>query len=164
MIAAAVYIASIVAANLSIAAFGPWVSPINAFALIGLDLALRDHLHERWFGPGLWPRMLVLIAFAGLVSYLLNPVAGRIAAASVFAFCVSGLVDAVTYHFMCRCPYLMRSNVSNTAGALADSLIFPTVAFGSLMPGIVMLQFMAKVAGGFVWSLALIHVHTKEQD
>lgn len=23
------------------AAFGPWVSPINAFVLIGLDLALR---------------------------------------------------------------------------------------------------------------------------
>lgn len=35
------------AMNLSIATWGPWVSPINAFVLIGLDLALRDWLHVR---------------------------------------------------------------------------------------------------------------------
>ena len=41
------YAAAMIAANLTIAAFGPWVSPINAFFLIGLDLALRDWLHVR---------------------------------------------------------------------------------------------------------------------
>jgi len=40
-IAVFVYATAMTLANLSVAAFGPWVSPINAFVLIGLDLALR---------------------------------------------------------------------------------------------------------------------------
>ena len=66
------YAAAVVAANLTIAAFGPWVSPINAFVLIGLDLTLRDWLHVR-VRP--W-QMLAVIAASGLISYLLNPAAG----------------------------------------------------------------------------------------
>ena len=42
-----IYASAMTLANLSIAQFGPWVSPINAFVLIGLDLALRDWLHCR---------------------------------------------------------------------------------------------------------------------
>lgn len=38
------------------------------------------------------------------------------------------------------------------AGAAVDSLIFPTLAFGALMPHIVLLQFVAKVAGGAMWA------------
>lgn len=148
----ALYIAAIVAANLSVAAFGPWVSPINAFLLIGLDLALRDHLHDRWKGPGLWPKMLGLICVAGAISYALNPAAGIIALASVAAFCLSGAADAVTYHLLRDRPFMQRSNGSNAAGAAVDSLVFPTIAFGGLMPHIVALQFVAKLAGGAVWS------------
>ena len=148
-----IYVAAIAAANLTIAHFGPWVAPINAFLLIGLDLALRDHLHERWQGRQLWPRMLALIAVAGLVSYLLNPAAGQIAIASVVAFCVAGLADALAYHALRGRPYLQRSNGSNVAGALADSLIFPAIAFGGWMPEIVAMQFAAKVAGGAVWAV-----------
>jgi queuosine precursor transporter len=44
-IAILIYAAAMTLANLSIATWGPWVSPINAFVLIGLDLALRDWLH-----------------------------------------------------------------------------------------------------------------------
>lgn len=47
MIAVFIYAAAMTVANLSIAHFGPWVSPTNAFLLIGLDLALRDWLHVR---------------------------------------------------------------------------------------------------------------------
>lgn len=36
-----IYAAAMTVANLSIAHFGPWISPLNAFVLIGLDLALR---------------------------------------------------------------------------------------------------------------------------
>jgi len=36
-----------------------------------------------------------------------------------------------------------------------DSLIFPTLAFGALMPHIVAMQFVAKVAGGALWSWLL---------
>lgn len=164
MVAVILYCAAMAAANLSIAAFGPWVSPINAFILIGLDLSLRDYLHDRWHGDRLWMRMLGLIAAAGAVSYLLNPAAGRIAVASVVAFIVAGLVDALAYHMLRDKPYLQRSNGSNVAGAAIDSLIFPTVAFGALLPAIVLLQFAAKVSGGFLWSLALRRVAQRQES
>ena len=51
--------------------------------------------------------------------------------------------------------WLRRANGSNVAGAAVDSLLFPTLAFGVLMPHIVALQFVAKVAGGALWSWAL---------
>lgn len=155
MIAVLIYVVAIVAANLTVATLGPWVSPINGFLLIGLDLALRDRLHDSWQGRGLWPRMLALIAVAGLLSWLLNPAAGRIALASVTAFCCAALVDATVYQLLRSRPYLQRSNASNVAGALTDSLIFPTLAFGGLMPAIVALQFLAKTFGGALWSMIL---------
>lgn len=150
-----IYIAAIVAANLSVAAFGPWVSPINAFLLIGLDLSLRDHLHERWRGPQLVRNMGLLITAAGAISFILNPAAGRIAVASVAAFTVAAAVDALVYHALSKRGYLTRANGSNAAGALADSLIFPTLAFGGFLPHIVALQFGAKVLGGAVWAWAI---------
>jgi len=51
--------------------------------------------------------------------------------------------------------FLVRANGSNVAGAGLDSLIFPTIAFGGLMPVIVLGQFVAKVLGGFVFSLII---------
>jgi len=169
MFAVIVYCAAMVAANLSVAAFGPWISPLNSFLFIGLDLSLRDRLHDRWGGPGLWPRMLGLIAAAGAISYLLNPASGKIAVASVVAFVVAGALDALVYHWLRDRPYLQRSNASNAAGAAADSLLFPTIAFGAFMPHIVALQFAAKVGGGFVWSLLLKprrrgELYTEEPD
>lgn len=151
----AIYCLAIVAANLSIAAFGPWMSPVNSFLLIGLDLSLRDRLHDRWAGRGLWWRMLLLVAGAGAISYALNPAAGKIALASVFAFVLAGLADALVYHGLRRKGWMTRANGSNLAGAGVDSLVFPTLAFGVLMPHIVALQFAAKVGGGFLWSLFL---------
>jgi hypothetical protein len=155
MLAVVAYCAAMVAANLLVAAFGPWISPLNAFLFIGLDLSLRDHLHDRWRGAGLWPRMLALIVAAGAISYVLNPASAKIAVASVTAFVCAGFIDAIVYHFLRERPYLQRSNGSNAAGAAVDSLVFPTLAFGGFMPHVVALQFAAKVGGGFVWSFLL---------
>ncbi len=155
MLSVAVYMLSIVAANLSVAHFGPAISPLNAFLLIGLDLSLRDRLHDAWSGRGLWPKMLGLILASGLVSWALNPAAGKIAVASVCAFVLSGLADALVYQSLRGRSFLVRSNGSNLAGAAVDSLVFPTLAFGALLPQIVALQFVAKVAGGALWSLLL---------
>jgi queuosine precursor transporter len=47
--------------------------------------------------------------------------------------------------------WMQRSTKSNVAGAAVDSVIFPTLSFGVLMPHIVAMQFVAKVAGGAVW-------------
>ena len=155
MLAVSLYIAAMVVANLTVAAFGPAITPINAFLLIGLDLTLRDRLHERWAHRALWPRMLALIAVAGAVSWLLNPASGRIALASVAAFVVAGLVDAVVYQALRDRPWMVRANGSNVAGAAADSLLFPTIAFGGLLPAVVAMQFVAKVAGGAFWAWLL---------
>jgi queuosine precursor transporter len=142
-----IYAAAMTVANLSVAAFGPAISPVNAFVLIGLDLALRDWLHVRLKA---W-QMLVLICTAGALTYILNPSAGKIAIASSSAFTAAALVDWLTFAKLSG-SWLFRANGSNVAGAAVDSLIFPTLAFGALMPSIVLLQFVAKVAGGSLWA------------
>lgn len=146
-IAIAVYAAAMTLANLSVAAFGPSISPINAFVLIGLDLALRDWLHVRL---KVW-QMGALIAATGALTYVLNPAAGQIAVASACAFTAAALVDWSAFARL-RGSWMFRANGSNVAGAAVDSLLFPTIAFGALMPHIVAMQFVAKVAGGALWA------------
>lgn len=145
-----IYATAMTVANLLITTFGPAISPVNAFVLIGLDLALRDWLHVRLRA---W-QMLALIVAAGALTYLLNPAAGKIAIASSCAFTAAALADWLTFARL-RGSWLFRANGSNVAGAAVDSLIFPTLAFGALLPHIVLLQFIAKVAGGSLWALAL---------
>lgn len=150
-----IYISALVAANLLVAHFGPWSSPIIGFVLIGLDLSLRDHLHDKWRGNHLALRMGGLIASAGAISYLLSPAAGIIAIASVAAFSAAMIVDALVYQTLIGKRWLVRANGSNASGAAVDSVVFPTVAFGGFMPEIVLLQFLAKTAGGALWALVL---------
>lgn len=149
-IAIAAYAAAMIIANLTVSHFGPWVSPINAFLLIGLDLALRDWLHVQL---KLW-QMGALIAATGALTYVLNPAAGMIAVASAVAFTLAALVDWGTFARL-RGSWMLRANGSNVAGAAVDSLVFPSLAFGVLMPHIVAMQFVAKVAGGALWAWVL---------
>lgn len=153
-----IYAVAMTCANLSIAAFGPWVSPINAFFLIGLDLALRDwlHVHLR-----VW-QMGALIAATGLLTYILNPSAQHIAIASAVSFAVAALADWLTFTKL-QGSWLRRSMGSNVVGAAVDSLIFPTLAFGALMPAIVLMQFAAKVAGGAMWATLMNRFVRQEQ-
>ena len=144
------YAVAMIAANLLVATFGPSVTAINAFLLIGLDLTLRDWLH---FRLKTW-QMGCLIVGTGGLTYLLNPAAGMIAVASAVAFLAASIVDWAIF-VKTTGSWIKRANVSNTAGAAVDSLLFPTIAFGALMPEIVALQFVAKVAGGAVWSYVL---------
>ena len=141
-----VYVVAMTLANLSVATFGPSVTAINAFVLIGLDLSLRDWLHVRL---KVW-QMGILILFTGLLTFALNPAAGQIAIASAVAFTLAAIVDWGTFVKL-RGTWLIRANGSNIAGAAVDSVIFPTLAFSALMPEIVIIQFIAKVAGGAVW-------------
>lgn len=146
-LAIALYILSMTVANLLVSQFGPAISPILAFFLIGLDLSLRDYLHERMRAL----QMLAMIAVGGVLTYLLNPAAGLIAIASAAAFTSAALVDWAVF---VRMPgtWMRRANASNVAGAAVDSFVFPTIAFGALMPHIVLMQFAAKVTGGAVWA------------
>ncbi len=149
-LAIVVYTLAMSGANLSVAAFGPSVTPINAFILIGLDLTLRDWLHVRLRTA----QMGALIALTGLLSYALNPSTGQIAIASSVAFTFAALVDWGTF-IKIKGPWLRRANGSNMAAAAIDSIIFPTIAFGALMPHVVIAQFAAKSLGGAMWAWLL---------
>jgi len=155
MIYAVIYIAALVAANLLVAWFGPWFSLVNAFVLIGLDLSLRDKIHDLWDGDNLALKMGGLIATASIISYAINPATGMIAFASLAAFSLSMVADAVAYQYLKGKEWIVRANGSNIVGSAVDSIVFPTIAFGGLMIEIVLLQFVAKVTGGFVWSFLL---------
>lgn len=144
----AVYVLAMVLANLLVWWLGPWFSPFNAFLLIGLDLTMRDVLHER---VTRW-QMLGIILAGGAITYFANPSAQMTAIASATAFTVAVLADSIVYVMMKRYPRWARINGSNVVGAAVDSVLFPTIAFGALMPAIIALQFVAKVAGGAVWS------------
>ena len=155
------YLSAAVLANLSSSYFGPIASIFNAFVFIGLDLTARDKLHEAWHGRYLWVKMFLLIAAGSGISYLLNRNAGMIAVASLAAFGVAGMVDAIVYQFLHDKKWMVKVNGSNIFSALADSLVFPTIAFGGFLPLIVLGQFTAKVAGGFIWSWIIAKVSKK---
>lgn len=152
MVYVAMYLAAAILANLSVAYFGPASTIFNAFVFIGLDLTSRDKLHDAWGGRYLWVKMFALIAAGSLISWFLNRNAGQIALASLVAFMGAGLVDAIVYQFLHKKTWMVKVNGSNVFSALADSLIFPTIAFGGFLPLIVLGQFAAKVSGGFIWS------------
>jgi len=150
------YLAAIVAANLLTAWLGPWVTPINAFLFIGLDITARDSLHDAWHGRGLWWKMALLIGAGSALSWALNRNAGPIALASFVAFAASSTVDGLVYGALLKRDRMQRVNGSNLAGAAVDSLVFPVLAFGwPPDPWIVYGQFTAKTAGGLFWSLVL---------
>lgn len=163
------YLAAIVAANLSVAAFGPSVAVVNAFVFIALDLTSGDRLHEAWQHNGLLWKTALLIFSGSALSYALArllpsalppDVVARIALASLIAFGVSATLDRLCYQLLHERTYLVKVNGSNLVSAAADSLIFPTLAFGGFLPWIVLGQFAAKVAGGFVWAYVLRPRHT----
>lgn len=160
-IAIIIYLAAIVSANLLILEFGPSVSILNAFLLIGLDLSLRDYLHEVW-KENLKRNMGLLICAGSGLTVLLNLDALQIAVASAVAFGISTLLDSLVYHKLKKHPYLVRSNSSNLLGSLTDSMIFPVLAFGGFPIWIIAGQFAAKFVGGFIWSLGINKLHTAE--
>lgn len=154
IIAIIVYAFSMTLANLLIVKFGVWMSPINSFLLIGLTLVLRDWLHVKLKS---W-QMGLLIFSSGLITYLLNPAAAQIAIASSIAFTLAATADWIVFAKL-NGSWFKRSNASNVVGSAVDSVAFPTIAFGVLMPEIVLAQFASKFLGGYVWSLALRSKH-----
>lgn len=149
------YLAAIVLANLSVSHFGVNAVIINAFVFIGLDLTSRDKLHDAWQNNGILWKMGLLILSGSLLSWVLNHNAGQIAIASMVGFGSAALVDSVVYHLLHNYPKWLKINGSNIPSALVDSLVFPTLAFGSFLWPVVLGQFVAKVLGGFVWSFIL---------
>ena len=150
-LAVALYLAAIVAANVTIAALGVTWAPVVALAFVGLDLTLRDVLHSRWEGRELAPRLALLVAAGGALTWVLAPDAGRIAVASTVAFAAAVLADTLVYLALAGSSSRVRVNGSNVAGALVDSTLFLGLAFGAVAPAIWAAQVGAKVVGGALW-------------
>lgn len=145
-----VYIMSVVLANLSASYFGIWVTPLNAFLLIGLEITVRDLLHEKVSHS----QLIFIVLVAGVFSYLINMGSQNIAIASFIAVTVSCLVDYFVFSKV-KGSWLKKSNYSNVVSSATDSMIFPTVAFGSFNIAVVSAQFVLKLFGGFLWSLLI---------
>ena len=147
-----VWILALVAANLIVGHFGPVASIPCAFLFIGLDLTLRDKIHDRWAARGmLWVRMLAMIGAAGIITWFISRSAGRIAVASAIALVVSQLADTAVYQAGRKWPRIRRVMGSNATGAVVDSFVFPTIAFGGFIWWATLGQIVAKVLGGLAW-------------
>lgn len=148
------FLAAIVLANLTLTHWGPSAIIPNAFFLIGLDLVTRDRLADFW-GTTRWPKMLLLIAAGGALSYWVNRGAATIAMASTVAFASAEVVEATLYHFLRRKQWIERAPKAALVGAAVDSIVFPTLAFHAFVFSTSFGQFSAKVAGALVWTYVI---------
>jgi len=129
IVAAVVYVASVVLANWLTTRYGfvPVGFGLTATAgtyAAGLTLALRDVAQDvggRWF-------VLALIALGGGLSYLFADAA--IATASLVAFTVSELADLTTYTPLRERNWYGAVFASNVVGAVVDTVLFLGIAFG----------------------------------
>lgn len=150
------YVLVIVLANLSTTYFGIWVTPFNAFFLIGAELVLRDIMHESLSKI----KMLSIVVVAGIISFLINSESKNIAIASFLAIVISCMVDYYIYS-KTKGTWIKKSNTSNFFSGFTDSLVFPLVAFGVFNPYVFVLQWSAKFVGGFIWTLLLNRLMSK---
>lgn len=145
------YLAAIVIANLTLTRWGPSAIIPNAFFLIGLDLITRDRLSDFW-GTTRWRKMGLLIAVGGMLSYWVNRDAAQIAVASTISFAVAEGAEALAYHVLRRQRWADRAPRAALLGAAIDSIVFPTLAFGTFVFATSFAQFAAKLAGAVVWT------------
>jgi len=108
-----------------------------------------------WDGKGLGLKMGLLVITGSVITVAVNSAAMKIAIASFVAFALAFTADALVYHFFNKRNrlFLVKSNMSNIAGATVDSIVFPSMAFGGWFPLVSAGQLLAKVLGGVLWSL-----------
>lgn len=128
----AVYLANLAVARLGVVAVGFGLAAPSGVYLAGVSLGLRDVVQDAL------GRVVVvgcIVVGAGL-SYLLGADAvipgghASIAVASGVAFLASELLDMGVYTPMRERSWLGAVAASNTAGAVADSVVFLWLAYG----------------------------------
>jgi uncharacterized PurR-regulated membrane protein YhhQ (DUF165 family) len=153
----AAYIASIILSNILIVSVGPipvgfgLLAPAGVYAA-GLSFWLRDvtqdRLGRRW--------AVAAVVVGAMLSAALSP---TLAVASGGAFLMSDLIDMAVYTPIRRRSAYAAVLASNTAGLVVDSVLFLSLAFGSLnyLPGQVVGKVWATLA-----ALALMWVARHE--
>lgn len=140
------YILTIVGANWAIGAFG--IVPVGfglmapaAVYFVGLAFTFRDLLQDtlgrRW-------TIIAILIGAGLSAFF-SP---ALALASGTAFLISETADFAVYTPLRERNWLGAVALSNTVGLVLDSVIFLTLAFGSL-------EFLAGQIVGKAWMTVL---------
>lgn len=150
-VTAATYLATIVGANWAVKTFGPipvgfgFAAPAGVY-FVAAALVLRDAVQ---YGLGRVRVLLVMTAGVALSAVVAGP---RLAFASGLAFAVSELTDFALFTWIA--PRWVRAVLAGgLAGAVADSAVFLSIAFGSLafLPG----QLFGK-AYGIVFAAGVI--------
>lgn len=144
-LAALVFIACAVAFNVATARLG--FVPVG-FGLVvsagtftaGLALLVRDWVHET---AGLWWVAGCIAAGTGLSAVTSSP---ALALASGAAFAASELADLLIYAPLRRKHQAWAMGLSNTVGALVDSIMFLSLAGFGLAFGVVTGQVLTKIA------------------
>lgn len=148
----AAFAATVPAANWLIGNFGtvcvpggPCLLPVgfgltapSGVLLVGAGLVLRDMVHE----AGGARAAVLAIAIGGLLAWFVAPPA--LVAASVIAFILAELADLIVYAPLREKRLGLAVVASGAAGAVVDSAVFLTLAFGSL-------DFMAGQVVGKLW-------------
>jgi len=136
VIAAVAYLGTIVAANWAITRFGAvpvglgLMAPAGVY-FAGLAFTLRDVVHR---AVGRWVAVAAIAAGAGLSFVVATP---ALALASAAAFGLSELADLAVYEPLHKRRWLLAVAASNAVGLVVDSVLFLSLAFGSLqfLPG-----------------------------
>jgi uncharacterized PurR-regulated membrane protein YhhQ (DUF165 family) len=143
---AAAYLGTIVLANWLITVFGVvpvsfgLLAPAGVYAA-GLAFTFRDLVHDRLGARGTIGLILAGAALSALLS-------ARLAFASGTAFLLSELLDLMVYAPLRRRRWLLAVVLSNVVGLTLDSIVFLSMAFGSL-------EFLLGQIVGKAWMTAL---------
>lgn len=120
----------------------PGIMAPSGILMVGLALVLRDVVHEtlgvRW--------ALVGILIGGLFSAIFSP--ASLVVASTVAFLVSEIGDLAVYAPLRKSGFVRAAVISSIVGLVLDSLIFLTIAFGSL-------EFLSGQVIGKLWMVML---------
>jgi uncharacterized PurR-regulated membrane protein YhhQ (DUF165 family) len=134
-IAAGAFVATVVVANWAVETFGlvpvgfGLMAPAGVY-VAGIAFTLRDLTQERLGRTGVLAAIAVGAALSAAVSQ-------RLALASGLAFLVSERADFAVYTPLRRRHWPAALFLSNVVGLTLDSIVFLTLAFGSLefLPG-----------------------------
>ncbi|UGO52699.1 hypothetical protein OPT79_68 [Klebsiella phage vB_KpnD_Opt-79] len=140
-----VYVAIFLLANLLVASFGPAVTPFNALFLIAADMVLRDRI--QFESGAAWSILACFLA--GFATVLIAPGSEMIALASGLSCLLAGSASAIAFKLKSG-GFFQKALPANVIAAAVDSIAFPLIAFGSIMPGITAAQFAAKTIGASI--------------